>query len=84
MSVVCCRIYDNKIEIASDAITVRGFTQSKSKNIKHSKLMEINDMIIGGVGLSENNNLMFLFAETHKPKDASIESIIRFKFEFDK
>jgi len=41
-------------------------------------------MIIGGVGTAEHNSLMFLFAETHKPKNATVESMIRFMFEYRK
>jgi len=82
MSVVCCKVTDEKIEIASDSITVRGWTQSKGKNSKFSKLTKVNGIILGGVGYAEETALFQLFCQTHKPKDATEDDILTFLSEF--
>jgi len=82
MSVVCCKVTDEKIEIASDSITVRAFTQSKSDNIKMAKLANVNQIIIGSVGFAEEIVLMQMFCETHQPKKADMDSFLEFMSEF--
>jgi ATP-dependent protease HslVU (ClpYQ) peptidase subunit len=82
MSVVCCKVYEDRIEIAADSITVRGWTQSKGKNNDMSKLMVIDDIVIGGVGYSQEIVLMQLYCKTHKPRDNSQISIVEFLSEF--
>lgn len=82
MSIVCCRVTDDKIEIASDSISIRGYTQSKGDKVKYSKLVKVNEMIIGGVGFSEENFLMQLFAQTHNIKDANTDAVLTFLAEF--
>jgi len=81
MSVVACKITDNGYEIAADSITVRGITQTKNQT-DHVKLYETNGMVIGGVGSAEENSLMRLFAETHRPSGADEYSILDFLSEF--
>ncbi|HQU73805.1 MAG TPA: hypothetical protein PKV71_10255 [Calditrichia bacterium] len=81
MSVVCCRVYEDRIEIASDSITVRGWTQEKGRD-NHSKLVAVNDMVIGSVGRAEDSSLMQLFCATHKPEGASESDILSFMVEF--
>lgn len=44
MSVVACRVYEDRIEIASDSIILSGWTQEKQKDF-YSKLVEVNRMI---------------------------------------
>lgn len=82
MSIVCCKIYDNKIEIASDSITVRGYTQSKGNNTNFSKLVKSNELIIGGVGSAQELGLFQLFCKTRTPKRADEDSILEFMSEF--
>lgn len=82
MSVVACRVYEDRIEIAADSITVRGWTQTKNENFKHAKLIQVNGLTIGGAGLTEEIALMQIFAETHKPKSATPDDLITFLSEF--
>lgn len=81
MSVVACRVYDNRIEIASDSITVRGWSQTKGEN-KHGKLFQSNGMTIGGVGLAKDTSLLRLFCSTRKPESNKESDIITFFNEF--
>lgn len=81
MSIVAVKVSTDKIEIASDSITVRGWTQSKDSN-KFSKLVKINDIIIGAVGLAEESSLLQIFCSTHKPEDTTESSIVGFFSEF--
>jgi len=74
MSVVACKVYKDKIEIASDSITIYGSTQSKDS----AKLFQCNDMTIGGVGLAEETALLRLFSATTKPLSATENSILEF------
>lgn len=82
MSVVACRVTKDKIEVASDSIDVRGWTQSTGKNISLSKLVKVNNMIVGSVGFAEECTLMHLFCITHSIKDTTIDSILTFLSEF--
>jgi len=82
MSVVCCKVYENRIEIAADSITVRGWTQSKGQNNDIAKLMQIDDITIGSSGTAQEMVLMQLYCKTHKPRDNSNFSIVEFLSEF--
>jgi ATP-dependent protease HslVU (ClpYQ) peptidase subunit len=82
MSVVACRIKENGYEIAADSITVRGITQTKGQTTDHVKLYETNGMVIGGVGSAEENSLLRLFAETHRPSKPDEYSILEFISEY--
>ncbi|OQY27041.1 MAG: hypothetical protein B6I38_10570 [Anaerolineaceae bacterium 4572_5.1] len=82
MSVVACRIKENGYEIAADSITVRGIIQTKGQTTDHVKLYETNEMVIGGVGRAEENSLMRLFAETHRPSNPDEFSMLEFLSEF--
>ena len=82
MSVVACKIKENEYEIAADSITVRGYIQTKGQTTDHVKLYETNDMVIGGVGSAEENSLLRLFAETHRPSNPDELSMLEFISEF--
>jgi len=82
MSVVACRIYDDRIEIAADSITVKGYTQAKGTTSKFAKLIQVNDMTIGSVGNCEESGLLFQFCETHKPASSSERDVRAFFVEF--
>ena len=83
MSIVACKVSEKEIEISSDSICVRGYTQEKSgERMKFSKLVQINNMIIGGVGLSAENGLMQLFAATHQPLSPTEDALLSFIAEF--
>lgn len=78
MSVVACRITANGYEIAADSITVRGWTQSRGEQKGIPKLFEVNDLVIGSVGRSQDGALMQLFAKTHQPAGPTEEGILEF------
>ena len=82
MSVVACKINENGYEIAADSITIRGSTQTKGQTTDQVKLFEANEMVIGGVGTAEENSLMRLFAETHRPVAADELALLEFLSEF--
>ena len=82
MSVVACRVDQNGFEIASDSITVRGYTQTKGQTSTFSKLYEANDLVVGSVGYAEENSLFRLFVETHHPTQASENALLEFMAEF--
>lgn len=82
MSVVVCKILKNGYQIAADSITTRGFTQTKETHTKRSKLFQINGMVIGCVGLAEECSLLHIFCKTHRPFDATEESVLEFLSEF--
>lgn len=81
MSIVACKVLVNGYEIAADSITVRGYTQTIN-NTKHSKLIEINGMVIGSVGTAEEGALFQIFASTRKPADSTEYAILEFLSEF--
>lgn len=81
MSVVCCRLTDSHIEIACDSIMVQGITQDKCRD-NYSKLAQVNQLVIGSVGIAAESGLMYVFAETHKPSTPNESSILNFVTEF--
>lgn len=82
MSVVAVRVNKDKIEFSADSITVFGGCTKRDDFF--AKLQEINQMIIGGVGASEEIGLLFTFAQTHSPLDNTEKAIRDFFFEFGK
>ena len=80
MSVVAVKVDDEKIEVAADSICIRGWQSMRTDQV--CKLMEINNMIIGGVGLAQDNSLMFRFAQTHRPESSTEKDILSFMVEF--
>ncbi len=81
MSVIAVKILPDVIEIASDSITVRGWTQSKSTN-SYSKLTQVNGMTIGSTGTAEESALLYVFCSTRRPEQASEAALINFLSEF--
>ncbi|MCP4140026.1 MAG: hypothetical protein GY755_07010 [Chloroflexi bacterium] len=81
MSIVACKITKEGYEIAADSISVRGSTQTKN-NTNRSKLVEVNNMVIGSVGYAEESSLLQIFAKTHQPAAATEEGILEFWGEF--
>jgi len=82
VSVVACRILKDGFEMSADSICVYGYTQTKGENTKHAKLVEVNNIVIGGVGWSQDNSLMQLFAETHSIIRPDERGILEFLSEF--
>lgn len=79
MSVIAVKIYDNQIVMSADTITVRG--QDKTP-VGKGKLFSINNMLIGSSGYASEGVFMSLFAENHKPFDATERDIAQFMAEF--
>jgi len=82
MSIVCCQVHKDRIDIASDSITVWRYTQSKGDNVKSSKLFQVNGMTIGCVGSCEESGLFHAYCITRKPKSPTIENVAEFITEF--
>jgi len=81
LSVVVCRVFEDKIEFAADSILVWGWTQRT--DIKTSaKLFEINEMIVGGAGYAQELSLFKLFCRNHRPASAEEVDIVSFMTEF--
>lgn len=82
MSVVVCKVYKDKIEMASDSIAVKGWTKVNNAHNKISKLMKYNDMIIGGCGNTDEISLFFHYMKTHTIENMDEKSVLDFAIEF--
>lgn len=82
MSVVCAKIYENKIEIAADSIRISGSTAVGMRG--DSKLFQENGITIGGCGATAETALMRSYIKSHKPESSSEMDILRFVVEFAK
>lgn len=82
MSVVTAKVTETGFEMAADSISVRGWTQSKGKEQAHSKLVEVNGMVIGSSGTCEEASLMQLFCTTRKPSGTASSDLLEFLSEF--
>lgn len=80
MSVVAVKVDEEKIEVAADSICIRDWQSMRTDQM--CKLMDINQMMIGGVGLAQDNSLMFRFAQTHMPESSTEKDILAFMVEF--
>lgn len=81
MSIIAVKVTPEKIEIASDSIVVRGNTQDKSSNT-FSKLIKINDLIIGSSGFAQESSLLSIFCATRRPEQATESAVLNFFSEF--
>lgn len=92
MSVVTAKVYEDKIVMATDSIIAYGWTKTSpvvekdgKKTRNFSKLIEVNGMLIGGVGSAESIQLMQIFATTvYKPKSSNEKDMLDFVVEFNK
>lgn len=82
MSIIACQIVKGGFKIAADSIEVHGYTQAKGKNTTFSKMFEINDLTVGSSGYMEEISLFRIFAKTHRPSEATEESMLEFLSEF--
>ena len=80
MSVVACKIHEDKIRVAADSIIVLGYTQDKRE--KEAKLCLVNGMVVGGVGLLKDISLFMLYCKTRVPHDTDEFSILEFLGDF--
>jgi hypothetical protein len=60
---------------------VYGSTKDNSSN-SYAKIVEVNGMIIGSVGVCEESSLMQLYASTRKPISSNEAGILEFISEF--
>jgi ATP-dependent protease HslVU (ClpYQ) peptidase subunit len=65
MSVVVARVTDKYIFMSADSGCYCGGNIIPTKNMNISKMEKINGMILGGVGLAEENQLFFDYMKTH-------------------
>lgn len=82
MSVVVCKVYKDKIEMASDSIAVKGWTKINNAQNKIVKMMKHNDMIIGGCGCCEELSLFFHYMKTHTIEKVDEKGVLDFVIEF--
>lgn len=82
MSVVCAKVYKDKIVIAADSIVVSGWTKDTKQDFV--KLKKINDMILGGSGTCEEQSVMWHYVKTHRPNSGDEKSVLDFMTEFGK
>lgn len=80
MSVVCAKVYDDRIEVASDSIVVWGWT--KDTRTGFSKLSSVNGMVIGACGACDELSFMYHFCKTRKPESATERDVLSFFVDF--
>ena len=82
MSVVVAKVNDKYISMAADSGCYCGGGIIPAKNMNISKMEKINGMILGGVGLAEENQLFFDYMKTHILDVVDPEHIRAFVKEF--
>jgi ATP-dependent protease HslVU (ClpYQ) peptidase subunit len=82
MSVVCCRVSKKFIEIASDDQVTWGDVKLSDQNTSRCKLIQVNGMIIGASGATEELQMLRLFCLNHKPVGHSESDVLLFLSEF--
>ena len=87
MTVVCTRIYSDRIEIASDTQISRGSVWDKDDNPKkqfkdYSKIIEINGIVFWGAWYLEDILRLKSFCKTNNPKSAITDDIEDFFVKF--
>lgn len=81
MSVVCAKIYDDYISIASDSGVYAG--DSRVPSITIEKILHIADnFLIGVCGEVSEMNLMKWFAQDHRPTENTERGIFNFMRDF--
>lgn len=80
MSIVCCRVYKDRIEVASDSISVRGYTQSKKSACL--KLFQNGGVLIAGVGDAQELTLLNLFSKSRTPANNTEAAILDYITDF--
>jgi len=82
VSVVSCRVYDDRVEVASDSGLWRGWSQRKGDHHDFVKLTKVGDVVIGSVGSAELIGLLQMFAETHVIAAADKSGVLNWLGEF--
>lgn len=81
MSVVAVRVTETGYTMCADSIMVYGWTQRKGDDIAKPKIVEVNGVVLGSVGLCSESVLLSVFLKTHKP-ESSIGGIAEMMAEF--
>jgi ATP-dependent protease HslVU (ClpYQ) peptidase subunit len=84
MSVVAVKVYKDRIEVASDSITVKGWSKVPQSENKFVKMQKINEMIVGGVGNPEETSIFYHYMKTHTIENVDEKGILDFILEFRK
>lgn len=82
MSVVAAKVYNNNIQMSADSILTNGW--EKDPNTNFTKIISLNDMIVGSVGNADECSLMWLYMENHQPLNATEREILNYFTEFGK
>ena len=82
MSVVVATVDNNKITLAADSGCYMGWNITPTRNMKITKLERVNDIVLGGVGVAEENQLFFDYMKTHILDTVDPEHIRIFLKEF--
>jgi len=82
MSVVCAKVYPNKIVMSADSIVVHGWTKDTKGNF--TKLKKENGIVVGSAGSAQEASLFWHYITTHNPADASEKAILDHMIEFTK
>ncbi|WP_293150020.1 hypothetical protein [Okeania sp. SIO2C9] len=84
MSVVAAKKYSDRLMFASDSLRVSGHLKENYRVTggEQAKLFEINDLVIGGVGLIMELSFMQIFARNHKPAAPTVEAVLDLIVEF--
>lgn len=81
MSVIAAKVYNDKVVMAADSIIVTGWSK---RNNNFSKIVEINNMIVGSTGYCTECSIMWHYMQTHKPASNLESDILTFMVEFAK
>lgn len=80
MSVVALKVYEDKIVMGADSQSTSYWHNKDSTN----KIYQISDdFVIGGVGYTSHNQMMYLFCETNKPAGSRKRDILEFFVQFN-
>jgi hypothetical protein len=82
VSVLACKIYDDGFVMGSDSITCRGEFMDVGRELKFTKMFEVNDTVVGSSGTAEEIAMLRLFMETHKISEVSEKAVFNFINEF--
>lgn len=84
MTVIAVRITTNEISLAADSQNTYGHNKFNSKDLgsNNSKLFSVNGITAGIAGSVAESCLFQIFCKTHKPAQATIDSLMDFMVEF--
>lgn len=81
MSVIAAKVTPEYISVAADSILIK---EEMKRTTNFPKLIQVNNMIVGGAGCAEELSLFQRFVTEKKPRAASIEGIQDFMRDFDR